>query len=56
MQMKERVDKFVKFTKETDMKRRSAIKIFQREFREREEKAIEFNSLQDMLKQLRQRY
>jgi Domain of unknown function (DUF4200) len=56
LQMKERVEKYMKFARENDLKRRRAIKRFQRECCEKEEKMSELSQLEEFLKQLLQRY
>jgi hypothetical protein len=55
LQIIERVEKYMKFARENDLRRRRAIKKFQKEFCEREEKVIEFNSLENLFRGLLQR-
>lgn len=53
--MKDRVSKFEKFIQENEAKRRRAIQKYQQEVKLKDQKAIEFSSLNDQLYHYKQR-
>ncbi|CAL1529665.1 unnamed protein product, partial [Lymnaea stagnalis] len=55
-EMKDRVAKFEKFIQENEAKRRRAIQKYQQEVRLKEQKTIEFSSLQDQLEYFKNRH